>query len=348
MKFKKLVALSLTMIMSVGLLVGCGSDKGSEGSASTDEKITVGMITDVGGVNDESFNQSAWEGLEAVKKELGADKVDVKYLESKQDADYKPNIEQFVDQELDLIIGIGYKLADAIQEAAKHYPEQEFAIVDHSYEKQPENVTSLLFEDNVSGYLVGLIAGKMSETGKVGFVGGIESVVLDKFENGFKAGVLAANPKAEILVQYANSFSDSALGKSIANSMISKGADVIFPCAGAAGTGAIEAVKESDKMAIGVDRDQNDLAPDHVITSAMKNVNNAVAELVKSLVDGSYKAGEVKISTLSTGGVGIAPTSEKNVPAEVLTYVEEKSKEIIDGKITVPASDEEYSELIGE
>ena len=338
MKFKKLVALSLTMIMSAGILVGCGSNGES---ASNDEKITVGMITDVGGVNDQSFNQTSWEGLQAVQKELGEDKVEVKYLESKQDADYVPNIEQFVDEETDLIIGIGYKLADAIETAAKNYPEQQFAIVDHSYENQPENVTSLVFEGNVAGYLVGLVAGKMTETNKVAFIGGMESVVLKEFEVGYIAGVKDANPDAEVLVQYANSFSDSALGKSIANAMISKGVDIVFPCAGAAGTGAIEAAKEANKMAIGVDKDQNDLAPDNVITSAMKNVNIAVADLVKALADGTYKAGEVKMSTLATGGVGLAPTTEKNVPAEVLSFVEEKSKEVIDGKIKVPSNEEE-------
>ena len=338
MKFKKLVALSLTMIMSAGILVGCGSNGES---ASNDEKITVGMITDVGGVNDQSFNQTSWEGLQAVQKELGEDKVEVKYLESKQDADYVPNIEQFVDEETDLIIGIGYKLADAIEQAAKNYPEQQFAIVDHSYKNQPENVTSLVFEGNVAGYLVGLVAGKMTETNKVAFIGGMESVVLKEFEVGYIAGVKDANPDAEVLVQYANSFSDSALGKSIANAMISKGVDIVFPCAGAAGTGAIEAAKEANKMAIGVDKDQNDLAPNNVITSAMKNVNIAVADLVKALADGTYKAGEVKMSTLATGGVGLAPTTEKNVPAEVLSFVEEKSKEVIDGKIKVPSNEEE-------
>ncbi len=342
MKLKKLVALSLTMIMSLGALVGCSS----KGNESSDEQIRVGMITDVGGVNDQSFNQTSWEGLQAVRDELGEDKVYVNYLESKQDADYVPNIEQFVDDEYDLIIGIGYKLADAIESAAKDYPEQQFAIVDHSYEKQPENVTSLLFEGNVAGYLVGLVAGQMTETDKVAFIGGMESVVLKEFEVGYKAGVKDANPDAEVLVQYANSFSDSALGKSIATSMFAKGVDVVFPCAGAAGNGAIEAAKESDKMAIGVDKDQNDLAPDHVITSAMKNVNIAVSDVVKALVDGSYVPGEVKMNTLATGGVGIAPTSEKNVPADVLSFVEEKSQEIKDGKIKVPATEEEYEAYI--
>ena len=341
MKFKKLVALSLTMIMSVGLLVGCSSDD----STASDDIITVGMITDVGGINDESFNQTSWEGLQAVEKELGKDKVNVKYLESKQEADYTTNIEQFVDEETDLIIGVGYKLAGAIETAAKNYPDQQFAIVDHSYENQPENVTSLLFDGNSAGYLVGLVAGKMTKTDKVAFIGGIESIVLKEFEVGFKAGVKDANENAQVLVQYANSFSDSALGKSIANSMFSNGVDIVFPCAGAAGNGAIEAAKELDKMAIGVDRDQNDLAPENVITSAMKNVNVAIADVVRSLVDGSYIPGEIKINTLATGGVGIAPTTDKNVSADILEFVEAKSKEVIDGKIKVPATEDEYKEL---
>lgn len=341
MKLKKLVALSLTMVMSVGLLVGCGSKK----DEASEKVVKIGMITDVGGVHDESFNQSSWEGLQAVEKELGKDKIEVKVLESKQDSDYDSNIDQFMDQEMDLIIGVGYKLDKAIEKASKAYPEQKFAIIDYAYEKQPENVTSLLFEDNASSYLTGLIAGKMTKTNKVGFIGGMKGVVISKFENGFKAGVKDANPKAKISVQYANSFSDQALGKSIANSMIKNGVDVVFPAAGAVGTGAIESVKENGKMAIGVDRDQNSLAPDNVITSAMKNIDVAVGNLAKSFVDGSYKSGEVIIGSLATGGVGIAPTSDKNVPDDVLEYVKAKTKEIVDGKIKVPATDKEYKEL---
>lgn len=338
MKLKKLVALSLTMIMSVGILVGCGS---KADDASNEDQIKIGMITDVGGVHDESFNQSSWEGLQNIEKELGKDKISVNYLESKQDSDYKPNIEQFVDEEYDLIICVGYKLADALQEAATDYPEQQFAIIDHVYEKQPENITSLSFEANESSYLAGLIAGKSTETNTVAFIGGMESPVIAKFEYGFKAGVQAANPDAKVLVQYANSYSDQALGKSIANSMISKGADVIFPCAGACGTGAIEAVKEADKMAVGVDRDQNDLAPDNILTSAMKNIDVAVANLVRDFVNGEYKGGEIKTGTLANEGVGLAPTTDKNVSAEILEYVDKQAQEIKDGKIDVPNNEEE-------
>lgn len=338
MKLKKLLALSLSMIMSAGILVGCGSNGES---SSDDGKITVGMITDVGGVHDESFNQSSWEGLQAIQKELGEDKIEVKYLESTQDSDYVPNIEQFVEEETDLIIGVGYKLADALKEAAQNYPEQQFALIDETYDEQPENITSLSFESNESSYLAGLIAGKSTKTNKVAFIGGMESPVIAKFEYGFKAGVQDANPDAEVLVQYANSYSDQALGKSIANSMISKGADVIFPCAGACGTGSIEAVKEAGKMAIGVDRDQNDLAPDNILTSAMKNIDIAVANLVRDYVNGDYKGGEVKIGSLANEGVGLAPTTDKNVSAEILEYVDEKAQEIKDGKINVPNNAEE-------
>ena len=254
-------------------------------------------------------------------------------------------IEQFVEEEYDLIIGVGYKLADALKEASTNYPDQQFALIDEVYDEQPENITSLSFESNESSYLAGLIAGKSTKTNKVAFIGGQQSPVIDKFEYGFKAGVLAANPDAEVLVQYSNSYSDQALGKSIANSMISKGADVIFPCAGACGTGSIEAAKEAGKMVVGVDRDQYDLAPDNMLTSAMKNIDVAVANLVRDFVDGNYKSGEVINGTLANGGVGLAPTTDKNVDAKILEYVEEQAKEIKDGKISVPNNEKELKEF---
>ncbi|MDU6535867.1 MAG: oleate hydratase, partial [Intestinibacter bartlettii] len=193
------------------------------------------------------------------------------------------------EEDLDLIIGVGYKIAGAIEEAAKNYPEKEFAIVDHAYEKQPENVTSLVYEDNTSSYLAGLIAGKMTKTNKVAFISGMESAVLARFQYGYMAGVKAANPDCEVVVRCANSFNDAALGKSIANQMHKDGADVIFTAAGAVGTGAIEAAKENGKMAIGVDTDQNALAPNNVITSAVKNIDVSVIDLIGKLIDGNYK-----------------------------------------------------------
>lgn len=342
MKLKKLIALSLTAVMTTGMLVGCSpkSESGDTAKGSEENVIKVAMVTDTGGVNDESFNQSTWAGLQKAEKEFGKDKVKVRYLESNRDADYVPNIESLYEEGNDIIIGVGFKLQSAIKEASKNYPEQQFALIDSVVEA--ENVTSLLFEDNVSAYLTGLIAGRMTETNKVGFIGGIESEVLDRFDYGFQAGVKDSNPEAETLRQYTNSFTDSAKGKDIAANMHNKNADIILTAAGACGIGAIEAAKENNKKAIGVDQDQNALAPENVITSAMKNIDAAVFNLIKSKVDGDYKGGQTIVNTLETGGVGVAPTTKKNVPPDVLTYVNEMSEKVKSGEIKVPQNKEEF------
>ena len=333
--------------MMTTLLVGCSSKNDNAGKDSASDKVyTIGMITDTGGVNDESFNQSTWEGLQKAEKKFGSDKVKVKYLESTKDADYVPNIETFVEEDLDLIIGVGYKMAGAIEEASKNYPDVQFAIIDHSYEKQPKNVTSLIYEDNTAAYLAGLVAAKKTETNKVAFIGGIKSATLDKFEYGFRAGVKAANPNCELTVRYLNSFSDSALAKSVANQMHKDGVDVIYTAAGAAGTGAIEAAKENGKMAIGVDTDQNALAPNNVITSAVKNIDVSVIDLIGKLIDGNYKGGEVVTNTLASGGVGIAATTDKNVPEDILKYVDEQADLVKSGEIKVPQNEKEYKEIV--
>ena len=345
MQLKKLFAIGLAFTMMTTLLVGC-SNKNDGADNTSKDVYTIGMITDTGGVNDESFNQSTWEGLQKAEEKYGSDKVKVKYLESTKDADYVPNIETFVEEDLDLIIGVGYKTADAIAEAAKNYPEKQFAVVDHAYEEQPENVTSLVYEDNTSSYLAGLIAGKMTETNKVAFISGMESVVLNRFQYGYMAEVKAANPDCEVVVRCANSFNDAALGKSIANQMHKDGIDVIFTAAGAVGTGAIEAAKENGKMAIGVDTDQNALAPDNVITSAVKNVDVSVIDLIGQMIDGNYKGGQVITNTLASGGVGIAKTTDKNVPADILKYVEEQAELVKSGEIKVPQNEKEYNEIV--
>ena len=337
MQLKKLFAVGLTAIMMSSLLVGCSSK-----TESNEDVYKIGMISDTGGVNDESFNQSTWEGLQQAQEKYGKDKVQVKYVESSQEADYTPNIETFVEEDLDLIIGVGYKMAGAIEEASKNYPDVQFAIIDHSYEKQPENVTSLIYEDNTAAYLAGLVAAKKTETNKVAFIGGIKSATLDKFEYGFRAGVKAANPKCEFTVRYLNSFSDSALAKSVANQMHKDGVDVIYTAAGAAGTGAIEAAKENNKMAIGVDVDQSPLAPDNIISSTMKIVN-----LVGEILEDNYQGGQVIVNTLASGGVGLSDTTKDHVSKDILDYVNEQAGKIKSGEIVVPENEKQYNEIVG-
>ena len=342
MQLKKLFAVGLTAIMMSSLLVGCSSK-----TESNEDVYKIGMISDTGGVNDESFNQSTWEGLQQAQEKYGKDKVQVKYVESSQEADYTPNIETFVEEDLDLIIGVGYKMAGAIEEASKNYPDVQFAIIDHSYEKQPENVTSLIYEDNTAAYLAGLVAAKKTETNKVAFIGGIKSATLDKFEYGFRAGVKAANPNCELTVRYLNSFSDSALAKSVANQMHKDGVDVIYTAAGAAGTGAIEAAKENNKMAIGVDVDQSPLAPDNIISSTMKNVNVSIVNLVGEILEDNYQGGQVMVNTLASGGVGLSDTTKDHVSKDILDYVNEQAGKIKSGEIVVPENEKQYNEIVG-
>ena len=342
MQLKKLFAVGLTAIMMSSLLVGCSSK-----TESNEDVYKIGMISDTGGVNDESFNQSTWEGLQQAQEKYGKEKVQVKYVESSQEADYTPNIETFVEEDLDLIIGVGYKMAGAIEEASKNYPDVQFAIIDHSYEKQPENVTSLIYEDNTAAYLAGLVAAKKTETNKVAFIGGIKSATLDKFEYGFRAGVKAANPNCELTVRYLNSFSDSALAKSVANQMHKDGVDVIYTAAGAAGTGAIEAAKENNKMAIGVDVDQSPLAPDNIISSTMKNVNVSIVNLVGEILEDNYQGGQVIVNTLASGGVGLSDTTKDHVSKDILDYVNEQAGKIKSGEIVVPENEKQYNEIVG-
>lgn len=328
---KSLVVLSMAL-MATTSMVGCSSS-----DEKVEEKIyNVGIVLGEGGANDQSFNQSSIEGLEKAKSELG---INGTYLEATQDADYVPNIDVFIDQNVDLIIGVGYTTADAMLDAAKSYPERNFVIVDHNYEEDgveiPSNMVCVTFDEREAAYLVGLIAAQMSETNKVGFIGGMEIPNITRFEEGFVAGIKAGNPDVQYVSQYANSFDDAGLGKSIANQMYSKGADVIFSAAGGVGTGAIESAKENNKYAIGVDMDQNNLAPDNVITSAMKRVDIGVLDIIDKAKSGSFEGGKAVVYGLKEEAVGIAPSSDKNVPKEILDSVEQQKQLIIDGKLNI-------------
>lgn len=348
MILKKVFTLVTSIAIATSMLVGCSNKTNEEPDEvpSQTKKIKIGLVTDTAGINDQSFNQSAWEGLEKVQKDLGKKNIEIKYLESKQDADYVTNIETLYDEGQDLIIGTGFNLADSIKNAAKSYPEQKFAIVDYSYgDGQLENIKSILFNDQEAAYLVGVIAANMSKTDKVGFIGGKKSDIIGRFEYGYKGGFKSIKPNGEVLVQYADSFTDSAKGKAIANQMHKDGADIIFTAGGDVGTGAIEAAKENGKYAIGVDRDQSDLAPESVITSSMKRVDNAVYNIAMELKEGTYKSGDTIIYGLKDDGVGISQTTDKLVDAKIIEEVNLIKDKIVKGEIIVPSNEDEYNEI---
>ncbi|MBO5657738.1 MAG: BMP family ABC transporter substrate-binding protein [Agathobacter sp.] len=334
---KRILALLLCVVMVLGL-AACGGNNGGN-----DKKYKVGLVTDVGGVNDGSFNQSAWEGLQKAKDEFG---IEAKYLESKGDADYTPNIEAFIDEGYDLIICVGYMLATATEEAAKAHPDQKFAIIDDATCASLPNVTCLMFKQEQASYLVGYVAGLMTEKDNVGFVLGMASETMHLFGYGYVAGVKDANPDATVQQFNANSFADPGIGKTNANTAVTNGADVIFHAAGGTGNGVIEGCKEAGVMAIGVDSDQSVLAPDTVITSAMKRVDNAVYDSVKALVEGKLEAG-VKTYDITNGGVDIAPTKTL-LPKEVVDAVEAVKEKLLKGEIVVPDSKDAFEAKYGD
>ena len=330
---KKILALLLSLCLILGL-AACSSDNKDTTPAPSNKKIKVGMVTDVGGVNDQSFNQTSWEGLQALAKDDSS--FEVKYLESRTDADYQTNINTFIEEKYDLIICVGYMLADATKAAATANPNQKFAIIDDATCADLPNVACLMFAQEEASYLVGLVAGSVTESKTVGYVQGMVSDTMNLFAIGYITGVLEACPEAKVLQYNANSFVDSAAGKTAAKDMITKGADVIYHAAGGVGAGVISACDEEKIWAIGVDTDQSPLAPDHVITSAMKRVDVASQDISKAVKNGSFKAG-VHTYNLSNGGVDLAPT-RKHIPAEVLKLVDQKKADIIAGKFKVPTT----------
>lgn len=358
---KKIVALLLAVMMAASV-TACGSTSGTTSSAAasaaassaaaeskaevasakTDFKIA--MVTDTGGVNDQSFNQSAWEGLQKLAADTG---VAVKYTESKQESDYATNLDKAADDGNNLIWGIGFAMADAITNSAKQNPDISYAIVDNSYgDKTPSNVTGVMFRAQEPSFLVGYIAAKTTKTGKVGFVGGMTGNIIDQFEYGYKAGVAYAakelGKKITVDAQYAESFSDASKGKAIATKMFSNGCDVVFHAAGGVGMGVIEAAKEANKYAIGVDRDQAYLAPKNVLTSALKLVNQAVELVSKEAMGGKEIGGKTYTYGLTESAVGIPEEHKLMGDATYNAAIALESK-IKDKTITPPANKEEFA-----
>lgn len=343
---KKMLSLSLVMLLAVSvMLAGCGSKPkeetnagGDTGGTPTEAKsdLKIGMVTDVGGVNDKSFNQSAWEALQATETETG---VAVKYLQSKSDEEYIPNLNEFVKGGYDLTWGIGFQLADAIKTVAEQNPDSKLAIIDSVVDAP--NVKSVTFAEEEGSYLVGVVAGLTTKSNKIGFVGGMDSPLIKKFEVGFREGVKAVNPDAEFISNYTGAFDKPDLGKAAAATMYNQGVDIIFHASGATGNGvfneAIARKKQGqDVWVIGVDKDQSlEFGDEVTLTSMIKKVDEAVKRVNKEVVDGTFAGGSENL-TLKENGVGIADTSTANVSADTLAKVEEYKEKIISGEIKVP------------
>ena len=329
---KKILAMILALVMCFSLVAcGGGNDDAANDDAQANDgavKIKIGMVTDTGGINDQSFNQSTCEGLSA----LPTDEFEIAHLVSKTDADYDTNIQTFIDDGYDLILCTGFKLAEATKKAAEANPDQKFAIIDDASIDLP-NVACLMFAQEQASYLVGIVAGMASESGVVGYVQGMVSENMNLFGIGFIEGVLSVNPEATVLQYNANSFGDVAAGSAAVKNFVTKGADVVYHAAGGTGAGVITGCQENGIYAIGVDADQSYLAPETVITSAMKRVDIAAQDISKAVKEGTFKGG-ITMYDINNGGVDVAPTQDL-LTEDMIAAVEAAKAGLQDGSIVV-------------
>ncbi len=312
-------------------------------------KIKVGVVFDIGGKNDRSFNASAWEGVKRAQNDLPICLYDV---EPGNPTSIEPAMRAFAEKKFDLIIGIGFAQGPIMQKVATDYPDIKFAIVDgvifEADGKTPmKNVASLVFREHEGSYLVGMIAASKSKTGVLGFLGGMDIGLIHRFETGYAEGARSINPNIKVIDNYVGvtdgAWNNPGKGKELALAQIEKGADVIFTAAGNSGLGAFDAVEqygktngEANKFVIGVDSNQNMVKPGFVLTSMVKRVDNSVYDVVKEVLDGKFEGG-FHVFGLDKDGVSYAmdKNNEKLIPADVIAKAEEAKKKIVAGEIKV-------------
>lgn len=314
-----------------------GSGSGGDGSA-----VKACIAYDVGGRGDQSFNDSAAKGLDKAKKELGVEIDEVEASQGENDAAREDRLNQLVDSGCTDIIAVGFIYAKAVGGAAKANPDIQFAIIDDASEDSAaDNVAQLTFAEEQGSFLVGAAAALKTKSNKVGFIGGMDVPLINKFEAGFKAGVKAVNPKIEVSTKYlaedGSGFADPAKGQTAAEGMYDNGADIVYHAAGGSGAGVFKAAKAAKAQAIGVDSDQALTAEedvrDVILTSMVKNVDVAVFDHIKATVDGDKQSGNI-VFDLEAGGVGYATTGGK--VDDIKDKLDEYQQQIIDGDVTVP------------
>jgi basic membrane protein A len=298
-------------------------------------KLRVGIVFDIGGKDDKSFNAAAWEGVKRAKDELG---IFLRDVEPGDPTSIEPSMRAFAERGYDLIIGVGFAQEPIMIDVARDYPDLKFAIIDGFIELP--NVASLNFKEHEGSFLVGLIAARASKTGRIGFVGGMDIPLIHKFHTGYLEGAKYANPKVEVYENYVGvtdaAWNNPGKGKELAKAQIDRGADVIFQAAGNSGLGVFDAAEETKTLAIGVDSNQNWVKPGFILTSMTKRVDNAVYNTVKEMTEGKFTGG-VHDFGLDDDGVGYALDQYNRdlIPQSVITEVEAARKEIIAGHIKV-------------
>lgn len=364
MKIKSAFYLALVLGMTV-LTTACGSSSGGDTAAKEQEAaasgLKVGIVLTTSGKGDKSFNDSAIAGLERAKSELG---IEYKEVQPKEASEIEKSIENLANAGYGIIFTVGFNSATALSNVAPNYPDVKFVIIDHDFKDAfKDNLKSLIFKEEEGSFLAGVLAAEQSKSNIVGFVGGMESPLIQKFEVGFEAGVKAAKPEAEVLIQYvgsdANGFNNPSRAKEITLNMISKNADIIYHAAGGSGQGMLDAANEKGILAIGVDSNQNWVKPGTVIASMLKRVDNAVYDVVKAELDGTLEMGNAQVYGLESNGVSLTDLTElsaeetngistedqqkiKDVKAAISddtkAKIEDFMNQIIEGKLEIPSA----------
>ncbi|WP_018526509.1 BMP family lipoprotein [Alkalispirochaeta alkalica] len=346
----KRTMLMLTLLVLAGALVFAGG----RSEAAPDRKIAA-MATDVGGLGDQSFNDGAYQGLL-----LGAPYgFEARVVESNQQTDYIPNLSGLAEDGAEIVFAVGFLMEDAVKEAARMHPDTLFGGIDIGGDDDLPNFQGILYREEQSGYLAGVLAGLMTkehasaiprlrpEHNVVGAVLGMLVPPVERFEVGFIQGVKSVNPDATVLSVTAGSFVDQAAGREAALAMIEQGADIVFQAAGLTGLGAIQAADEEGVLAIGVDIDQNHVAPDAVLTSAIKKIPESVEVVLRSVAEGTFQGGTVSYG-LAEDATGLAPFHgfDSMIPQEVKDALEAARQGILDGSIEIATSRSQIRHLI--
>jgi basic membrane protein A and related proteins len=342
------------------VLAACGSAPSDSASTGGTSSFKACMVSDAGGFNDKSFNQSGYEGLQKAESDLG---IEVKAVESKAETDYTPNVDAMIAQNCDLIIGVGFLLEPAIHKAAEANPDVNFALIDSSFTDENynpvtfDNAKPILFDTAQAAYLAGYVSAGVSTTGSVGTFGGMQIPSVTIFMDGYADGVAKYNEDNGKDVQvvgwdkesqsgsFTGTFDDQSTGQTTGQSLMDLGADVIMPVAGPVGLGTVAAIKSSGSsstLLVGVDSDwavSNPDSADITLTSVMKEIGAAVYDTVKEASDGNFTA-EPYVGTLANGGVGLAPYHdlESSVSSELSDKVEQLKQDIISGTIVVSSA----------
>jgi len=339
-----LVAVALLVVHAALLFAGGGGVASSDRPGATN----VGIVLDVGGRGDKSFNDGAYAGADSAIKILHPN---VRFIEPGDGSDREAGLRLLAAEEMDLVIGVGFIFSDDITNLAKEYPAVSFACVDYALGVDdkgnviapPPNVAALKFREEEGSFLVGALAALVGKSKKIGFVGGMDIPLIHKFEAGYRAGVKAVCPDCTVIAQYAGvtpeAFKNPSKGKELALSQYQSGVNVIFHASGSTGLGVFEAARVTNKLAIGVDSDQNDEAPGHVLTSMVKGVSASVFDAIKRVQNGTFKGGIYSFG-LAEGGVGYIYDDRNKalIPDSARARVEQLKQEIIAGRIKVPST----------